>query len=143
MSIPYFILSKRALRICKYVNMRQHKQRNVHFAVDNSLSQLMVHIWTILVKFTYVWKMCNWNQWKGNIILRKPFSFFHLKIHRNGNWSPTKIFNGECWHLFSIRKLLAIPRTISNIIIWLPSSLYQLKISLDFLYLAVNWNLTS
>lgn len=59
----------------------------------------MRHIWTVLINMRihmYLWKKCNWNQWK-----KKYPRYIHWNnvFHRNeNNFFFTEIYNRQCWH---------------------------------------------
>lgn len=75
----------------------------------------MQHIWEIFNNMHIHVKEMQLKLVKGKIskiISFTHYSFSFGKRHRNDNWFHTKIYNGVCWNLFSIRKQLWIPRKI-------------------------------
>lgn len=70
------------------------------------------HLWLFRI---HIPLKVNWNWWRGTFP-RWPYSGKHyhvylVKIHRNETRFSREIYNKECWHLFSLRKSLGIPRT--------------------------------
>lgn len=80
-------------------------------AASCKLSSINLVIYDFL-EYTYPWNSIEIDEgehFQDNLI--KHYHVYIVTIHRNKTRFCREIYNKECWHLFSLRKSLGIPRT--------------------------------